>query len=43
MYLVVRYGGLNIIGLGNDTTGKCDIVGVIVDLLEKVCHCGHEL
>lgn len=28
--------------IGSCVIGKCDIVGVVVVLMEKVCHCGGE-
>ena len=32
--------GLNMLGPGNGTIRRCDLVGVGVALLEEVCHCG---
>jgi hypothetical protein len=36
-------GGLNMLCLGNITNRRCDLVGVGVTLLDKVCHFRHEL
>jgi hypothetical protein len=36
-------GGLNVLGPGSGTIWRCGLVGVVVALLEEVCHCGCEL
>jgi hypothetical protein len=34
-------GGLNMLGPGSGSTGRCNLVGVDVALLKEVCHCGN--
>jgi hypothetical protein len=36
----VECGSLNMSGPGSGFIRKCDLVGLGVVLLEKVCHCG---
>lgn len=38
-----QYCCLNMIDPGNGSMGRCDLVGIVVVLLEKVCHYGGEL
>ena len=36
----MKCSDLNVLGPGSGTIRMCGLVGVGVDLLEEVCHCG---